>query len=470
METPDWTSFQREPVPDVDRRQWPGTEKEMGTFAVKDTDHLGPCSYPQRGQHRHTEWTEVQQQQQQHRSPGPGPGGREPPADLGSDPAADPGGPPAEATDGDNELERKKKQLEEIENQIIRTKAAIALKKILPYLKKTDEPPDMRLDDKKESHLTMKLDEASLKDRVKCILLLKRSLGLPKIRNRSEITSSFGLWNAVDGQRMQLNPHPPMSPSVPPPTAILNPHPAVQIPAVPAGFQHLQLHERSWTSSPDPPSPAPSQRPRVAKGLQRFLNVLNKGVDINLFTSIVNDDSQYIPLNEESLLNKPLLTEPSKLENNWIEPHPNDSHPSQAHQRCHSRSSLGGSIELPNPEGFYKERNTPTNDELNNQGHSPFPLGSDSSCPPVEEEHPAQLQLQKILQTLGLSFKEEEISGLTNRTKERLYGKTKDSGQGLQKTSGSEKRRDASPGKGLYGVQTEEAKLSLHPINTAKLS
>ena len=167
-----------------------------------------------------------------------------------------------------------------------------------------------------------------------------------------------------------------------------------------------------------------------------------KGVDINLFTSIINDDSQYMPFNEESLLNKPLLTEPSKLENNWIEPHQNDSHPSQAHQRCHSRSSLGGSIELPNPEGFYKERNTPTNDELNNHGNSPFPLGSESSCPPVEEEHPAQLQLQKILQTLGLSFEEEEISGLTNRTKERLYGKTKDSGQGLQKTSGSEKPCD----------------------------
>ncbi|CAL8333430.1 unnamed protein product [Lota lota] len=302
------------------------------------------------------------------------------------------------------------------------------------------------------------------------------------------------MWQALNGQTAPVHPFPPMNPSVPPPTATLNRTPAVpvQTPAVPAGFQHLQsqskpesspayetwpteegqkmqvdpyppmtlLHldlnrgldhlqvsstSRSRTPTLEPPSPAPLQRPSIAQGMQRFLNVLNKGVDINLFTSIINDDSQSVPSNEMPPLYKPPPNEPSKLENNWTEPPQNDSHPSQAEQRSRGRSSLGGSTELPNPEGSPKERNNPADDDLNDRGNSQFPLSSASSRPPAEEENPMQLQLQNILKTLGLSLDKEEMSGLTNRTKERLYGKRKDNGQGFHKTSGSEKPREPSP-------------------------
>ncbi|KAJ3603035.1 hypothetical protein NHX12_030779 [Muraenolepis orangiensis] len=200
-------------------------------------------------------------------------------------------------------------------------------------------------------------------------------------------------------------------------------------------LDHLQVYttssDRPWTPSLDPPSLAPFQRPAFAKGLQRFLNVLNKGVDIDVFTSIMNDEDMSIP----PLLKMPLLNEPFKLENNWIDPHQNDSCSRQAEPCCHSRSDrLGGSIELPNPEGSHKERNTQTNYVLNEEGNSPFPSGCEPSCLPAEEENPTQLQVQKILKTLGLSFEADEISGLTNRTKERLYGKKKEHEQRLHKS------------------------------------
>lgn len=180
MDVPHWNSVQREPLPDPDRKQWAGPEEEMRRFPVNYNDHghhsqHGHYSRHQREPQRHREWMEGEQPRSNFL--GHGLGCREQSADLRSDATMDPGGPSVDISERDNELERKKKQLEEIQNRIIRKKAAIALKKITPFLKQSDKPPHIPLE------TCLNPDEVSLKDRVKCILQLNNSLGLPKVSN-----------------------------------------------------------------------------------------------------------------------------------------------------------------------------------------------------------------------------------------------------------------------------------------------
>lgn len=184
MDALHWISLQRDPMPDSDPKPWAGTEEGMRRCAVyySDSHHSqhGHYSHHQREPLRHSEWMEGEQRRINILGHGP-PGCREQSADVRSDANMDPGGPPEDITERDNELERKKKQLEEIQNRIIKKKAAIALKKIAPFLKESDEP-----DAKTENQLLetcLNPDEVSLKDRVKCILQLKKSLGLPKVSN-----------------------------------------------------------------------------------------------------------------------------------------------------------------------------------------------------------------------------------------------------------------------------------------------
>ncbi|CAL8356575.1 unnamed protein product [Boreogadus saida] len=455
---------------------------------------------------------------QQHSIPSPSPSPgliscREPSVDLGSDRTVIPS---VELAEIDNELERKRKKLEEIENRIIRKKAAIALKKILPYLRKPEELSDNPLDDQKdlvESGLTT-TNESSLKERVNSILQLRKSLGLPKMHSRDPKSSTtYGVGrqedhplklrvktlmdsrsrtlrenpsfppptatldsrmrHAVDGPKTQLHPYPPTSRSQPESSPVYEPWPTeggqtMQVepyppmesakespsqdpgpgprPGLSAGFQHVQPHGRPRTPRPASPPPAPPQRPAIAPGMQRFLNLLNKGVDMDLFTSIVNDDGKSVPPDEVLPLNKPPRREPSRSGNDRAEPHPKDGPPSQSEPR--SRGPW--STELPDTEGSPKERSHSANDY--GRGISALissirhcPLSSASSCPRAEEENPVQLQLQNILKTLGLSLDKEEMSGLTSRTDERLNGKRKDNGQGFHNPSGSEMPFEPAP-------------------------
>lgn len=55
-------------------------------------------------------------------------------------------------------------------------------------------------------------------------------------------------------------------------------------------------------------SPAEGEN-SVDQGFQRFLSVLNKGVDMDLLSRIVNDDSEDLPLGEELLNIQPLAVE-----------------------------------------------------------------------------------------------------------------------------------------------------------------
>lgn len=141
----------------------------------------------------------------------------------------------------------------------------------------------------------------------------------------------------------------------------------------------------------------------VNKGFQRFLTVLNQGVDLDLLRKIVNDDCEAVPP-EHTVLNRepraPAVAEP------YMPPHNEDM---QSNGRDESKTG-GGS-------------------------HS-FGSSSRSRSPPVVREKQKKEektkvieqheQLQSILKTLGLNLEMDEMSRLANRTQERLYGRKHD--------------------------------------------
>lgn len=151
-------------------------------------------------------------------------------------------------------------------------------------------------------------------------------------------------------------------------------------------------------------APAPVTRPSadessINQGFQRFLSVLNKGVDLDLLSRIVNDDSEDIPP-ADNLLN----SEPPAVATTPYLPPSNESQPlnikdeNKNESRCHSFGSRS------------RSRSPPAVKKQKWEGEEKAT---------VNEQHE---QLQNILKTLGLSLGVDEMSRLANRTHERLYG------------------------------------------------
>ena len=205
MNPPDWDSVEWATVQDYDRPQWAGPEQDIGKYTVNYNDphdQQDHYRYHPREPQRPTRRMEFGQHSIPSPSPSTGPrSGREPAVDLGSVRIMTLDGASVEGASVDNQLERKKKKLEELENQIIRRKAAIALKKVLPYLKKNDELSDNPAGDQKdlrERCLTI-TNESSLKERVNCILKLRKSLGLPKVSSElADLTYSGPKGLSID--------------------------------------------------------------------------------------------------------------------------------------------------------------------------------------------------------------------------------------------------------------------------------
>lgn len=137
----------------------------------------------------------------------------------------------------------------------------------------------------------------------------------------------------------------------------------------------------------------------INQGFQRFLSVLNKGVDLDLLSRIVNDDSEDIPP-ADNLLN----SEPPAVATTPYLPPSNESQPlnikdeNKNESRCHS---FGSKSRSRSPPAVKKQKRE----------------GEEKAT--VNEQHE---QLQNILKTLGLSLGVDEMSRLANRTHERLYG------------------------------------------------
>lgn len=169
---------------------------------------------------------------------------------------------------------------------------------------------------------------------------------------------------------------------------------------------------------------SPAKENNINQGFQRFLSVLNKGVDMDFLSRIVNDD-------REELVN----VHPPDVEAKSDLPIGSES------QRSNSRASLPGHTGRTYPSGRErslsdhlpdedqkkrKERGAPGLDS-NSRSRSPPAVKKkkkdDKEKPEVDEKHE---HLQNILKTLGLNLEMDEMKKLANRTQERLYGKTND--------------------------------------------
>lgn len=146
---------------------------------------------------------------------------------------------------------------------------------------------------------------------------------------------------------------------------------------------------------------------------------------MDLLSRIVNDDSEDVPLDRE-----PPNIQPPAVENKSDPPLRSES------QRSNSGASLPG-----HGRTISREKNTRSpnrkrslsDEDKNDRRSDRFASSSRSRAPPAakkrkeEEEKPKvdekHEQLQNILKTLGLSLEADEMSELTSRTQERLYGK-----------------------------------------------
>lgn len=178
-------------------------------------------------------------------------------------------------------------------------------------------------------------------------------------------------------------------------------------------------------------SPA-QEETNINKGFQRFLSLLNNGVDLDLLSRIVTDDSEELPSDQKPLnIQAPAVESKSGPRTSKI-------------QELNSEALLPDSsgerkTDLPPPEKSCSERHSlPDDEEKHERGGQCS--GSSSrfrSSPTVKKKEKVEPektkgdeqreQLQNILKTLGLSLEVEEMSKLTDRTQERLYGKKNES-------------------------------------------
>ncbi|XP_022049040.2 zinc finger protein 318-like [Acanthochromis polyacanthus] len=295
----------------------------------------------------------------------------------------------------DEWLARKKQQLREIEERIIHKKASIALKTVGHLVNTTTADVSCKSE--------------TLRDRVNVILQQRCPLGFhSKVQSRKDRTNSSNLTKE----------------------GLLQEHPlklrVKEVMKQRSSDDCILLADREEAPEVMLPSPSRSltspakEEDSVNKGFERFLSILNKGVDINMLSRIVNDDRADLPLEEE------LLSIQSSDAEKKSDP-VFRSESQQSNSRTNSSETKTGSLT--------ERLSLPDAEEKNNdKGRHSLGSSSRSKSPPVvkkkkkeEEEKPKvdenQAHLQNILKTLGLSLEVEEMSKLADRTQERLYGK-----------------------------------------------
>eukprot|EP00064_Thunnus_orientalis_P003750 superscaffoldBa00000319_g3761 len=183
-------------------------------------------------------------------------------------------------------------------------------------------------------------------------------------------------------------------------------------------------------------SPAVPEEKKSTNGFQRFLDVLNKGVNVDVLTKIVTraptgvEDRPCSPASLLSAVDRPQSPSCSggqqggqQYTQNWSES--KESHRlASPQQRQRSFSPKGGSLSDEKPR------------QRSDGGQSYFSSNSRSRSPSVvekitltpEDEHKHR-QMQDVLQAIGMDLGFEELGQMSHRIQERLYGK-KDSDLG----------------------------------------
>lgn len=353
-------------------------------------------------------------------------------------------GEPVEQSEEDLELVRKKRELQLIEEQILYKKVAIALKKAEPFLQmKTFQTRDQEQVDFSQSKRTLEYENVEplrenvpLKDRVQAILQLKhphgylfkapvRQAGVPKpIFQLPKLAKSFvERMNASilskddllkDCVLSDCEEEHPLKRRV---KALMEQrhNPCV----VPQTNVEADLHREPFSLSP---TPTVTEQDSAARGFQRFLSVLNKGVDINLLTKIVNDVKELPAVCDKVPHHQPSTVEPQPSVSYRSESQ--GSRSPHSHSQSRERATEQAGAERANTDIL--RRTTPDDGAClrNDRGYSHHASRSRSKSPPAKQRRFAdkekQAQLQSLLQTIGLSLGIEEASQLTERTRERL--------------------------------------------------
>ncbi|KAI3352725.1 hypothetical protein L3Q82_019308, partial [Scortum barcoo] len=333
-------------------------------------------------------------------------------------------GDPLEMDEEDPELARKRKELQKIEEQILWKKVSIALKTIDPPVTE-NTPPEQSAPRR----------DTTLKERVNGILQQRHPASfLSKVRSPRETLKSSSLSRAgllqedsllklrVKALMRQRCSEPCVSPTNWKVPDVTLPRPC---------------------RSPTPPG---KDENSINEGFQRFLSVLNKGVDIDLLSRIVNGDGEDLPLGEE-LMN----VGTAAMENKSDPPFRSQRSNSGASLPRHDETNSGErKVDPPSRDRSLNERLSLPDDE-NDRGGRSYSSSSRSKSPPAakkknEEEpivHEQHEQLQNILNTLGLSLEAEEMSQLADRTQKRLYGRKHEGVRADSRGEQDSRQRDA---------------------------
>lgn len=148
------------------------------------------------------------------------------------------------------------------------------------------------------------------------------------------------------------------------------------------------------------------------QGFQRFLNVLNKGVDVNLLRRIVSEESEELSLDDQVQDNQQHEATQSPIKSRRkTDAKPMPEHSGSGERRTGPRR----------PHRNLKRANDESEEEPKMPSVSPSGVKKKKEDRIKHDEQ--HEQLQNILTSLGLQLEVEEISKLANRTQERLYGK-----------------------------------------------
>lgn len=192
---------------------------------------------------------------------------------------------------------------------------------------------------------------------------------------------------------------------------------------------------------------------KSTKGFQRFLDVLNKGVNVAMLTKIVTQTSPEIVDRAHSPVS--FMKTADHLWSSTSAGKQQGSH----QNNCHWNESEG-SHRLASPQSHYRSfspKPCSLSDEkpphrsdggqsyysLTSRSKSPSAVGKISLTPEDEHKH---RQMQDVLQAIGMDLGSEELGQMSHRIQERLYGK-KDCDWGRHRRGSRERdaRQASSP-------------------------
>ncbi|XP_042340254.1 cyclin-dependent kinase 12-like [Plectropomus leopardus] len=208
---------------------------------------------------------------------------------------------------------------------------------------------------------------------------------------------------------------------------------------------------------------------KSAVGFQRFLEVLNKGVNVATLTKIVTQPSE--EAHEQPRSPTPFINTDRRWSPDYTGrqqgSHQSTSHWSESEQSqrpaspqpCHRSFSPKGRSQ---PDEQLLQRGDAEQRYLSSNSRSRSPAMVEKRTLTPEDEHKHR-QMQDVLQAIGMNLGFEELGQMSHRIQERLYGK-KDSGGGRHRRGSRERdiRRACSP---RQRSRSSSSRSSFSPLN-----